>query len=64
MLRKFCELLKTPEGQRLYPSFKARLLKLRRESDDISYGFGDDIAYYAKDIEDFFEKDKQVNSYS
>jgi len=61
MLRKFCELLKTPEGQRFYPSFKARLLKLRRESNDVGYGFGDDIAYYVKDIEDFFEKDKQVN---
>ena len=64
ILRKFCELLKTPEGQIFYPNFKTPLLKLRRESDDIGYGFGDDIAYYVKDIEDFFEKDKQVNSYS
>lgn len=58
MLRKFCELLKTPDGQRLYPIFKARLLKLRRESDDMGYGFGDDIAYYVEDVEDFFEKDR------
>jgi hypothetical protein len=55
-LRKFCELLKTPEGQRFYPNFKSQLLKLRRESDDIGYGFGDDIAYYVEDIEDFFEE--------
>jgi hypothetical protein len=61
ILRKFTELLKTPEGQNFYPNFETRLLKLRRESDDIGYGFGDDIAYYVKDIEDFFEKDKQVN---
>jgi hypothetical protein len=58
LLRKFCELLKTPEGQSFYPNFKARLLKLRRESGDMGYGFGDDIAYYVEDIEDFFEKDQ------
>ncbi len=58
MLRKFCELLKTPEGQSFYPNFKARLLKLRRESDDMGYGFGDDIDNYLEDIEEFFEKDQ------
>ncbi|HII02602.1 TPA: hypothetical protein HA351_13475 [Methanosarcinaceae archaeon] len=59
MLRKFCELLKTAEGQGFYPLFKERLFKLRRESDDFGYGFGDDIAYYVKDVEDFFEEDLQ-----
>ena len=58
MLGKFCELLKTSEGQRFYPIFKMRLLKLRSESDDFGYGFGDDVAYYVEDIEDFFEKDQ------
>lgn len=57
MLRKFCELLKTPEGQRFYPDFKSQLLKLRSESDDMGYGFGDDIAHYVEDVEDFFEKE-------
>jgi len=33
MLRKFCEFLKAPEGQRSYPNFKARLLKLRKRID-------------------------------
>lgn len=59
MLGKFCELLKTPEGQSFYPLFKARLLKLRSESDDFGYGFGDDIAYYVEDTEDFFEAQKK-----
>jgi hypothetical protein len=59
MLGKFCELLKTPEGRSFYPVFKARLLKLRSESDDFGYGFGDDISYYVEDIEDFFEEQQQ-----
>jgi len=59
MMGKFCELLKTPERQSFYPLFKSRLLKLRSESDDFGYGFGDDIAYYVEDIEDFFEEEKQ-----
>ncbi len=58
MLRKFCEFLKIPDGQRFYPNFIARLLKLRSESKDVGYGFGDDIAYYVEDVEDFFEKDQ------
>jgi hypothetical protein len=61
MLRKFCEFLKTPDGQRFYPNFKARLLKLRDESDEIGYGFGDDIAYYVQEVEDFFEEDQHDN---
>jgi hypothetical protein len=56
MLGKFCELLKTPEGQSFYPKFKARLLRLRRDSVDFGYGFGDDIDIYVEDIEDFFEE--------
>jgi hypothetical protein len=59
MLRKFCELIKTPEGQGFYLQFKERLLKLRRDSDDFGYGFGDDIASYVEDVEDFFEEDQQ-----
>jgi len=59
MLGKFCELIKTSDGQSFYPHFKTRLLKLRRESDDFGYGFGDDIAYYVEDVEDFFEEQKQ-----
>jgi len=58
MLGKFCELLKTPEGQRFYPLFEMRLLKLRSESDDLGYGFGDDIATFVEDVEDFFEDDR------
>jgi hypothetical protein len=59
MLGKFCELIKTPDGQSFYPRFKTRLLKLRSESDDFGYGFGDDIAYYVENVEDFFEEQKQ-----
>ena len=59
ILGKFCELLKTAEGQGFYPQFKERLFKLRRESDDFGYGFGDDIANYGKDVEYFFEEDLQ-----
>lgn len=61
MLRKFCELIKTPpDGQSFYPPhFKTRLLKLRSESDDFGYGFGgDDIAIFVEDVEDFFEEQK------
>jgi hypothetical protein len=61
MLRKFCEFLKAPDGQRSYPNFKARLLKLRSESTEIGYGFGDDIDYYVQDVEDFFEEDQHDN---
>ena len=50
--------LKLQKDKDSTPIFKARLLKLRRESDDIGYGFGDDIAYYVEDVEDFFEKDR------
>ena len=59
MLGKFCELIKTSDGQSFYPHFKTRLFKLRSESDDFGYGFGDDIAYYVEDVEDFFEEQKQ-----
>lgn len=58
MLGKFCELIKTPDGQSFYPHFKTRLLKLRTESDDFGYGFGDDIAIFVEDVEDFFEEEK------
>ena len=61
MLRKFCEFLKAPDGQRSYPNFKARLLKLRSESTEIGYGFGDDIDYYVQDVEDFFEENQHDN---
>jgi hypothetical protein len=57
MLIKFCELLRIPEGQILYPRFKARLFKLCSKSDNFGYGFGDDIAYFVEEIEDFFEKE-------
>jgi hypothetical protein len=60
MLKKYCEFLKTPDGQQFYPNYKVRLLKLRHESNNIGYGFGEDIDYYVQDVEDFFEE-KQHN---
>lgn len=56
MLEQFCALLKTPEGQSLYPYFRERLLKVREDSKGIAWGFGDAVNILITNIEDFFEK--------
>ena len=57
MLEQFCALLKTPEGKPLYTGFKQRLLKVRDDSEEIAWGFGDAVDILVDDIEEFFEED-------
>jgi hypothetical protein len=57
MLERFCELLKTEEGQKYYSLFRERLLKACRDSDSIGWGFGETIYVLVEDIEEFFEED-------
>ncbi len=58
MLEQFCALLKMPEGQLLYPFFRERLLKVRDDSEEIAWGFGDLVDILITKIEDFFEEDQ------
>lgn len=56
MLDQFCALLKTPEGKSFYPYFRERLLKIRDDSEEIAWGFGDAIDILITKIENFFEE--------
>jgi len=58
MLERFCELLKTEEGQKYYPLFRERLLKASRDSEGIGWGFEEAIYVQVEDVEEFFEKDQ------
>ena len=59
MLEKFCTLLKTPEGKSIYPQFKNRLFDIRNKTKTIGWGFGDEVNFLVKDIEDFFEEEQR-----
>lgn len=59
MLEQFCALLKMPEGQLLYPLFRERLLKVRDDTEEIAWGFGDAIDILITKIEDFFEEEQR-----
>jgi hypothetical protein len=59
MLEQFCDLLKTPEGQLLYPLFRERLLKIRDDTEEIAWGFGDAVDILITKIEDFFEEEQR-----
>jgi hypothetical protein len=62
MMEKFCELIKTEEGQKFYPYFRERLQKLYRDSEDSPYGLGDNLRYFISTLDDdFFEEDSQDN---
>jgi hypothetical protein len=54
ILERFCELLKTEEGQKYYSLFRERLLKACRDSDNIGWGFEEAICFLVEDIEEFF----------
>lgn len=58
MLERFCELLKTEDGQRYYPLFRERLLKASSDSEGIGWGFEEAIYDLVEDIEKFFEEDQ------
>lgn len=61
MMEKFCELIRTEEGQKFYPYFRERLQKLYRDSVDSSYGLTN-LQYYISDLyDDFFEEELQDN---
>jgi len=59
MLEQFCALLKTPEGKPLYPRFGERLLKVREDSEEIAWGFGDANDILITKIEEFFEEEQK-----
>jgi hypothetical protein len=59
MLEQFCILLKTPEGKLLYTGFKQRFLKVREDSEELAWGFGDAVDILITKIEDFFEEDQR-----
>ena len=62
MMEKFCELIRTEEGQIFYPYFRERLQKLYRDSEDSLYGLGDNLRYYISTLDDdFFEEKSQDN---
>ncbi|AKB43999.1 DUF6155 family protein [Methanosarcina vacuolata] len=58
---EFCTRLETPEGKTLYAGFRERLLKIRRKTKGMAWGFGDGIKLRVKEIEIFFE-DAQSDS--
>lgn len=55
MLDRFCEQLKTKEGQKYYPLFRERMHKACQDSENIGWGFEDAICVLVADIEEFFE---------
>jgi hypothetical protein len=62
MMEKFCELIKTEEGQKYYPYFEERLWKLYRDTKDSPYGPGDNLRYYISSLHDnFLDEDPQDN---
>lgn len=62
MMEKFCELIRTEEGQIFYPYFRERLQKLYRDSEDSLYGLGDNLRYYISTLDDdFYEEKSQDN---
>ena len=58
---EFCTRLETPKGKTLYAVFRERLLKIRRKTKGMAWGFGDGIKLRVKEIENFFE-DAQSDS--
>lgn len=69
MMEKFCELVRTEEGQNFYPYFRDRLHKLYRKSENSPYVLGNNLQYYISNLvddiaepdDDFFEEDVQDN---
>ncbi|WP_440955253.1 hypothetical protein ACSAZK_17265 [Methanosarcina sp. Mfa9] len=59
MLERFCELLKTKEGQKYYPHFRERLANACRDSEHIGWGFEEVICVLVGDIEEFFEGEQK-----
>ncbi|WP_052722921.1 hypothetical protein [Methanosarcina lacustris] len=61
MMEKVCELIRTEEGQKLYPDFRERLQKIYQDSKNGPYGIAT-IEYCISDLEyDFFEGELQDN---
>ncbi|OED09580.1 hypothetical protein A9239_08240 [Methanosarcina sp. A14] len=61
MLERFCEQLKTEEGQKYYHLFRERLLKVDVGLENVGWGFEEAIYDLISDIEDFFEEE-QIDS--
>ena len=61
MMEKVCELIRTEEGQKLYPDFRERLQKIYQDSKTGPYGIAT-IEDYISDLEyDFYEGEFQDN---
>lgn len=58
MLERFCEQLKTEEGQKYYHLFRERLLKVDVGLENVGWGFEEAIYDLISDIEDFFEEEQ------
>lgn len=59
MLDRFCEQLKTEEGQKYYPLFRERLLKVGMGLENIGWGFEEAIYVLVEDIKEFFGNEKK-----
>ena len=67
MMEKVCELIRTEDGQKLYPYFRERLLKIYQDSEDSPYGLGDNLRDYISNLvddisnpdDDFFEEESK-----
>lgn len=57
MLEKFCNLLKTSEGNSLYPWFEKRLFEIRKKAKGVGWGFEDDVNFLVAEVENFFEEE-------
>jgi hypothetical protein len=62
MLDRFCEQLKTEEGQKNYPLFRERMHKACQDSENIGWGFEEMICVHVSDIEEFFEDRFEENN--
>jgi len=61
MMEKFCELIRTEEGQIFYPYFRERLQKIYQDSVNSPYRIAN-IRYYISDLYyDFFGEELQDN---
>jgi len=58
MLDRFCEQLKTEEGQKYYHFFRERLLKVDVGLENVGWGFEEAIYDLVSDIKDFFEEEQ------
>jgi hypothetical protein len=62
MMEKFCELITTEEGQKLYPYFRERLKKLFWDSEHSPYNIGNNLQYYISNLYDNYFEEAQLDN--